>query len=135
LGGVVLGWVDVAGLTTNRRRGPPIAVVTWTVGRLLEAIVDLHEVWGHYAEIMTDPAHLLAEVSLMVLVDVLFLGSVWPLVKSRVDRRVNRRVVSEHEVIDAEHGVWHEPGGPELVAASLESERGLLGWVSRDSLA
>ena len=60
------------------------------------------EIWHHYIEIMSDPAHLLAEVSLMLLIDVLFLGMVWPLMKRAIHR--------EHQIIDAEHGVEHEEG-------------------------
>jgi hypothetical protein len=94
--------------------------------------VDLHEVARHYAEIMTDPAHLLAEVSLMLLIDVLFLGAVWPLVKGLVDRRVNRRVAREHKVIDDEHGVQHDEGL--AVRPVSASSRGLLGWVEAASV-
>lgn len=65
----------------------------------------------HYGEIMTDPAHLLAEISLMLLIDVLLLGIVWPFMKSRVNKAVDRRVMAEHKVIDAEHGVSHNPDG------------------------
>ncbi len=55
----------------------------------------LHE----YLDILTDPAHGLAEVTFTVLVDVLGVGLLWPLV-----RRLIRR---EHTIIDAEHGVEH----------------------------
>ena len=55
----------------------------------------------HYWEILSDPAHLLAEVTLMLLVDVLFLGMIWPFLRRSVDRRIRH----EHKVIDAEHGV------------------------------
>ena len=51
----------------------------------------------HYREIMTDPAHLAAEVSLMLLIDVLFLGLIWPLIRKAIRH--------EHQIIDAEHGV------------------------------
>lgn len=73
------------------------------------------EFWHHYLEIMSDPAHLMAEVSLMLLVDVLFLGLIWPFIANRlhraVDVRVEARVTAEHHVIDAEHGITHNPDG------------------------
>lgn len=55
----------------------------------------------HYTEILTDPAHLAVEVTLMLVVDVLFLGLMWPLMK-RMAARVAHR---EHLKIDAEHGI------------------------------
>lgn len=61
------------------------------------------EVFAHYAEIMSDPAHLMAEVSLMVIVDVLFLGLLWPL----ITKTINARFDAEHKALDAEHGVDH----------------------------
>jgi hypothetical protein len=60
----------------------------------------------HYREILTDPAHLAVEITLMLLIDVLLLGMIWPLVRRMIDRRVHR----EHRVIDAEHGVRHKDG-------------------------
>lgn len=67
----------------------------------------LHE----YVHIMSDPAHLMAEISLMLIIDVLFLGFVWPFMSLRVNRIVERRVAAEHKVLDAEHGIVHpEPG-------------------------
>jgi hypothetical protein len=42
----------------------------------------------HYREILTDPAHLAVEVTLMLLVDVLFLGAVWPWIKRHIHRDV-----------------------------------------------
>lgn len=61
------------------------------------------EFFHHYVEILSDPAHLAVEVTLMLLVDVLFLGMIWPVVK----RSMNKRVKAEHYVIDNEHGVEH----------------------------
>lgn len=45
----------------------------------------------HYTEILTDPAHLAAEITMMLLVDVLFLGLIWPLLRRAIDRRVQTR--------------------------------------------
>lgn len=59
----------------------------------------------HYWEIMSDPAHLAAEVSLMLLVDVLFLGLIWPLIRAYVNRKIRKA----HRELDAEHGVTHDP--------------------------
>lgn len=65
-----------------------------------------------YGHLMSDPAHLLAELTLMLIVDVLFLGLIWPVVwpmmKRRLAKVVDARVAAEHRVIDAEHGVSHD---------------------------
>lgn len=83
------------------------------------------EVLHHYFEIMTDPAHLLAEVTLFF-ADVIFLALIWrPIMKAR-DKRTEARVVkvvdariaAEHAVLDAEHGVVH----PEPVTAPADRE-------------
>ena len=68
---------------------------------------QMGEVLHHYVAIMSDPAHLMAEVSLMIIVDVLFLGLIWPLIKNRLGKVVDARVAAEHHIIDAEHGVSH----------------------------
>ncbi len=57
------------------------------------------EFLGHYLEILSDPAHLAVEVTIMLVVDVLFLGLIWPLIRKAIHR--------EHRLIDAEHGVTH----------------------------
>lgn len=57
----------------------------------------MNEILHHYLEILSDPAHLMAEVTLMLVVDVLFLGLIWPLLRKAIKR--------EHLTIDAEHGV------------------------------
>lgn len=67
----------------------------------------LHE----YAHIMSDGPHLLAEITFLVLVDVLFLGFVWPLLRRAMDRRVDQRVQREHAILDAEHGITHTASG------------------------
>ncbi len=50
----------------------------------------------HYTEILTDPAHFAAEITMMLLVDVLFLGLIWPLLRRALDRRVQTR----HRTVD-----------------------------------
>jgi len=62
------------------------------------------EIFHHYTELMTDPAHMLVELTFIVVVDVLFLGLLWPLAK----RSVNKRVKAEHRVLDQEHGITHD---------------------------
>lgn len=62
------------------------------------------EIWRHYEELMSDPAHMMVELTFILLVDVIFLGVLWPLVK----KAVNRRVMDEHRTLDEEHGVEHE---------------------------
>jgi len=56
--------------------------------------MDFLAAWWH---IVADPAHMAAEVTFMILVDLLFLGLIWPLLK--------RAIVREHHKIDSEHGV------------------------------
>ncbi len=68
----------------------------------------MSEFLRHYAEIMTDPAHFLAELSFTVLVDVLGLGVLGALLKRWVRR--------EHRAIDAEHGVTHPEPAREVDA-------------------
>ncbi|UWP80418.1 hypothetical protein [Dactylosporangium fulvum] len=63
----------------------------------------MNEFLHHYVEIMADPAHLAAEVSLMLLVDVLFLGTIWPMLRRVIDRRIG----AEHRKIDQGHGADH----------------------------
>jgi hypothetical protein len=85
----------------------------------------MSEIIRHYGEIMTDPAHLAAEVSLMVLIDFLFLGLLWPVLR----RAVNRRVHREHRAIDVEHGVDHDAPATGVSVAP----HGLMGWLAEDS--
>jgi hypothetical protein len=61
------------------------------------------EIFHHYVEIMSDPAHLMAEITLMLLIDVLFLGLIWPVVRKTIDKRVRK----EHAILDKEHGIDH----------------------------
>ena len=51
----------------------------------------------HYLEIVASPAHLAAELTFIIVVDVVIVGILMPLL-----RRLVRR---EHNRIDAEHGV------------------------------
>jgi hypothetical protein len=75
----------------------------------------MNEFLHHYAEIMSDPAHFFAEVSNTIIIDVLFLGLIWPVIKRLVDRRIRR----EHLRIDAEHGVDHDEQSQRLYEDSL----------------
>lgn len=68
----------------------------------------VNEFFEHYMDIMSDPAHLAAEVTLMLLVDVLFLGLVWPFLRKWMTNRLR----AEHRVLDQEHGVTHPEGTP-----------------------
>jgi hypothetical protein len=65
--------------------------------------VVVSEFLSHYAEILTDPAHLAVEITLMLLVDGIFLGLLWPLMRRALESRIRR----EHLAIDAEHGIEH----------------------------
>jgi hypothetical protein len=62
------------------------------------------EILHHYTEMITDPAHTLVELTFILVVDVIFLGLLWPLAK----RAVNKRVNAEHKVLDQEHGIKHD---------------------------
>lgn len=57
----------------------------------------------HYTELMSDPAHMAMELTFILIVDVLFLGLLWPLFRKAVNKRVER----EHVILDEEHGVQH----------------------------
>lgn len=61
--------------------------------------------FDHYFEIVSDPAHMAAEITFMLILDVVFLGLMWPLMKMAVKRTVEKRVMAEHHTIDVEHGV------------------------------
>lgn len=61
----------------------------------------------HYVEILSDPAHLAVELTLMLLVDVLVLGLLWPCAR----RAINKRIHAEHAAIDREHGITHTDAG------------------------
>jgi hypothetical protein len=63
----------------------------------------MDEFFHHYTEILTDPAHLAVEVTLMLLVDVLFLGLIWPFFKGYFERKL----AHQHQLLDAEHGIVH----------------------------
>jgi hypothetical protein len=58
---------------------------------------------GEYWSILTDPAHVAVEVTLMVLLDGLLLGMLWPLIKRFVDAKLRR----QHEQFDRDHGIHH----------------------------
>lgn len=75
----------------------------------------LSDFMEHYWEILSDPAHLAVEVTLMLVVDVIFLGLVWPLMSRWVRNHIHRDLEREHLALDAEHGVSHE--------VALEPER------------
>lgn len=65
----------------------------------------------HYWEILSDPAHLAVEITLMLVVDILFLGLVWPLLSRWVRNHIHRDLEREHQVLDVEHGITHEASG------------------------
>ena len=52
-------------------------------------------VWEHYLEILRDPAHLGVEVTLMLVVDVAFLGIIWPWIKRHIHRDVTGAMSSD----------------------------------------
>lgn len=58
---------------------------------------------AEYWSILTDPAHVAVEVTLMIVLDGLLLGLLWPLVRTYV----NSKLRAQHEVFDIEHGIHH----------------------------
>jgi hypothetical protein len=58
---------------------------------------------AEYWSILTDPAHVAVELTLMLVIDVMLLGLIWPAIRSYV----NRKLAVQHEVFDAEHGIHH----------------------------
>ena len=66
-------------------------------------VSSMDEFFHHYTEILTDPAHLAVEITLMLMVDVLFLGLIWPFAKGYFERKL----AHQHQVLDAEHGIVH----------------------------
>lgn len=69
----------------------------------------------HYAEIMTDPAHMAAEITFMIVIDLIFLGLCVPLAKRYLEGRLRR----EHQRLDAAHGIVHDTDTPPASAAPL----------------
>lgn len=56
-----------------------------------------------YWHILSDPAHLAVEVTLMIVLDGILLGLLWPMIRSYVNAKLQR----QHEELDAEHGIKH----------------------------
>lgn len=56
-----------------------------------------------YWHILSDPAHLMVEVTLTLVLDVVLLGMCWPIVRNYVNSRLQR----QHDELDAEHGIAH----------------------------
>ena len=56
-----------------------------------------------YFHILSDPAHLAVEITIMILLDFIFLGLIYPILKSRLSKALHK----EHKRLDAEHGVTH----------------------------
>lgn len=64
----------------------------------------MNEFLNHLAELTTDPAHLAFEVLTTAVIEGLILSLFWPLIK----RHIHRDIATEHQTIDAEHGIEHE---------------------------
>lgn len=73
-----------------------------------------------YWSILTDPAHVAVEVTLMILLDGLLLGLLWPVIR----RYVQSKLTAQHEELDREHGIHHHDGhvhmDPEVFHAQSE---------------
>ena len=75
---------------------------------LIYGLISLDEQPGDnfgqaYWHILSDPAHLMVEVTLTILIDVILLGVIWPLVRNFVREQLQR----QHAELDAELGVVH----------------------------
>lgn len=71
-------------------------------------LLPLEEVTGQgflaeYWSILTDPAHVAVELTLMALIDGMILGLLWPLIRRLINHRLDRL----HRELDAEHGITH----------------------------
>jgi hypothetical protein len=64
--------------------------------------------------ILEDPAHLAVEVTMMIVLDGIILGLIWPVVKRFIDSRLER----QHRLLDAEHGIQHHDDHVHLDAPS-----------------
>lgn len=64
----------------------------------------MHHFFNEYFHILSDPAHLAVEITLMLLLDVLVLGLFWPLAR----KFINMKIHQAHHVLDKEHGVSHD---------------------------
>ena len=71
------------------------------------AAAESHEP-GHgfleeYWEILSNPAHMAVEITLMFIIDVILLGLLWPLVRRFIDFKLH----AQHRQFDREHGIHH----------------------------
>lgn len=68
---------------------------------------DHGSLWDRYLDLITDPAHLLLEGTLVLVIDVVVGLVLWPLIK-----RFSRRYLDAYHVIhDAEHHHGHTSKG------------------------
>lgn len=56
-----------------------------------------------YWSLLTDPAHVAVEITLMILLDGLLLGVLWPLIRAYFHHVLER----QHAELDKEHGIVH----------------------------
>ena len=75
---------------------------------------------AEYWSILTDPAHVAVEVTLMILLDGFLLGLLWPLVRTYV----NSKLRAQHAEFDREHGIHHHDDhihfDPEVIHPSTD---------------
>lgn len=65
-----------------------------------------HGLWEEYWGLLTDPAHLLFELTFSLAFDILVVAVLWGiLVKKVIIPRLRRDI---HKEIDAEHGITHD---------------------------
>lgn len=88
-----------------------------------DALAEPHIAGGFLAEywsILTDPAHVAVEITLMILLDGVLLGMLWPLIR----RYLNTKLRAQHAQFDREHGIHHHDDhihlDPDIVHVSTE---------------
>lgn len=59
--------------------------------------------FDEYFSLLTNPAHIAFELTLMLIIDVILLGLLVPTIR----RYVNARLQRQHAELDAEHGIQH----------------------------
>lgn len=90
---------------TQRQRMVTTLFVLAMIVMLAVVVISLQPgLLANYAELITDPAHTLVELTFVLVVDGLLLGILWPLIKRHFHRDIER----EHKVLDEEHGVEHK---------------------------
>ena len=57
----------------------------------------MSEIWNHYTELIRDPAHLMVELTFMLVVDVILVGLLWPVARKLLHRYIDRQHTLEED--------------------------------------